>query len=120
MRIGKIAQKALLRYLLMRQDSFPCLWVSEERGPLTAWGIELVIQRLGKRAGIEGARCAPHTFRHTFATQALLNGAGEFEVQSLLGHERLDMTRRYAASLRSEAAVVGHRKFSPVDNMGLK
>ena len=49
-----------------------------------------------------------------------MNGAGEFEVQSLLGHSKLDMTRRYAASLRSEEAVVGHRKWSPVDNMGLR
>lgn len=124
-RIGKTAQKALLTYLLMRQDGYPCLWVSEERKPLTHWGVQLMVRRLGKRAGIEGVRCSPHTFRHTFATQALLNGAGEFEVQSLLGHESLDMTRRYAASLRSEEAVVGHRGtkdrkgFGPVDNMGL-
>jgi integrase/recombinase XerC len=118
-RIGKTAQKALLRYLLMRQDDYPCLWVTEERGPLTHWGIAQVIEVLGKRAGIGDVRCSPHTFRHTFATRALLNGAGEFEVQSLLGHSKLDMTRRYAASLRSEEAVVGHRRFSPVDNMKL-
>ncbi|HEY55129.1 MAG TPA: tyrosine-type recombinase/integrase [Dehalococcoidia bacterium] len=118
-RIGRAAQKALLRYLLMREDDYPCLWVTEERRPLAHWGIELMIRKLGRRAGIEGVRCSPHTFRHTFATRALLNGAGEFEVQSLLGHEGLDMTRRYAASLRSEAAVEGHKRFSPVDNMGI-
>ena len=38
-RIGKTAQKALLRYLLMRRDDHPCLWVSEEQTPLTHWGI---------------------------------------------------------------------------------
>jgi integrase/recombinase XerC len=119
-RIGKTAQKALLRYLLMRRDDHPCLWVSEERRPLTHWGIAQVIDVLGKRAGIGDVRCSAHTFRHTFATRALLNGAGEFEVQSLLGHAKLDMTRRYAASLRSEEAVVGHRRFSPVDNMRLR
>jgi len=124
-RIGKTAQKALLRYLLMRRDDYPCLWVTEERRPLTHWGIAQVIERLGKRAGIKGVRCSAHTFRHTFATRALINGAGEFEVQSLLGHNTLDMTRRYAASLRSEEAVVGHRGtkerkgFGPVDNMRL-
>ncbi len=119
-RVGRTAQKALLRYLLMRQDSHPCLWVSEERKPLTHWGIAQVIDTLKKRSGISDVRCSAHTFRHTFATQALMNGAGEFEVQSLLGHSKLDMTRRYAASLRSEEAVVGHRKWSPVDNMGLR
>jgi len=118
-RIGKTAQKALLKYLLMRRDDHPCLWVSEEQKPLTHWGIACVMRVLKQRAKIEGVRCSAHTFRHTFATRALLNGAGEFEVQSLLGHSKLDMTRRYAASLRSEAAVVGHRRFSPVDNMRL-
>jgi integrase/recombinase XerC len=119
-RIGKTAQKALLRYLLMRQDDYPCLWVTEEGKPLTHWGIAQVIDVLGNRAGISDVRCSAHTFRHTFATRSLLNGAGEFEVQSLLGHSKLDMTRRYAASLRSEEAVVGHRRFSPVDNMELR
>jgi integrase/recombinase XerC len=118
-RIGRTAQKALLRYLLMREDDHPCLWVTEERRPLRQEGISQMLKVLKHRAKLEGVRCSAHTFRHTFATRALLNGAGEFEVQSLLGHERLDMTRRYAASLRSEAAVVGHRRFSPVDNMGL-
>lgn len=119
-RIGRKAQKALLHYLLMRQDPLPCLWVNEEDDkPLGRDGVRLMIRRLGKRAGIEDIRCSPHTFRHTFATRALINGAGEFEVQSLLGHEGLAMTRRYTASLRSEAAVVGHRRFSPVDNMRL-
>jgi integrase/recombinase XerC/integrase/recombinase XerD len=118
-RIGKTAQKALLRYLLMRQDNHSCLWVSEERKPLTHWGIAQVIDTLKKRSGISEVRCSAHTFRHTFATRALMNGAGEFEVQSLLGHSKLDMTRRYAASLRSEEAVVGHRRWSPVDNLRL-
>ncbi len=118
-RIGRTAQKALLNYLLMRDDDLPDLWLTEEREPLGRWGVRMVMLRLGKRACINDVRCSPHTFRHTFATRALLNGAGEFEVQSLLGHEGLAMTRRYTASLRSEAAVAGHRRFSPVDNMKL-
>jgi integrase/recombinase XerC len=118
-RIGRTAQKALLKYLLVRDDDLPYLWLTEEHRSFDRRGVQTMILRLGGRAGIEGVRCSAHTFRHTFATQALLNGAGEFEVQSLLGHEGLDMTRRYAASLRSEAAVEGHKRFSPVDNMGL-
>lgn len=119
-RIGKKTQKAVFYYLLMRKDSCPCLWVNHERKPLTAWGIQLMIRRLGRRAGITEVRCSPHTFRHTFGTQALLNGAGEFEVQSLLGHSTLTMTRRYVATLKSENAIIGHRQWSPVDNLRLK
>ena len=116
-RIGKKTQKAILRYLLMRKDNYPCLWVSEERKPITAGGIQLMIRKLGKRAGLENVRCSPHIFRYTFGTSALLNGGGEFEVQSLLGHSTLSMARRYVATLASENAVVGHRKRGPVDNM---
>lgn len=119
-RVGKRAQKAILRYLLMRNDGLPCLWVSEERRPLTHWGIELMINKLGKRAGFSGVRCSAHTFRHTSATQSLRNGAGLQEVKCLLGHSTLYMTMRYAATINSDDAVISHRSFSPVDRMNLK
>lgn len=119
-RIGKRAQKALLRYLLMRSDAYPCLWLSEERRPLTAWGIQEMIRKLGKRAGFNGIRCSPHTFRHTFGTQALRNKADIREVQSLLGHSTLKTTLRYVATVNSEDAVISHKSFSPADRMNLK
>lgn len=118
-RIGKYTQKALLRYLVMRNDNYPCLWVSEERRALTTNAIQLMIRKLGKLAGFTDVRCSPHTFRHSFATQWLRNGGGEFGLQSALGHSTLTMTRRYVETVRSEDAVVQHRRVSPVDNMKL-
>jgi len=118
--IGKGTQKALLKYLLIRRDSHPCLWVTEEARPMQARGIQIMIRRLGKRAGITGARPSPHTFRHTFGTWSLLNGASEREVQSLLGHSSQRMTQQYTATINSEHAIKSHKRFSPVDNMALK
>jgi len=117
--VGKKAQKAILRYLLMRNDRQPCLWVTEERTPLKFRGIQIMIKRLGKTAGIDNVRCSPHTFRHSFATHSLLNGAGEFQIQSLLGHSTLTMTRKYVATLNSADAVLSHKRCSPVDNLRL-
>lgn len=121
-RIGKTTQKALLRYLLMRQDSHPCLWVTEERRPITAEGIAQVIKKtLKAQANLQGVRCSPHTFRHTFGTQALRNKADIRQVQSLLGHSTLRTTLRYVATVNSEDAVQSHQQFSPVDNLkGIK
>ena len=131
-RIGPKVQRALLEYQYLKIQSFPRdktpdVWVSrhktrysdKECHPLTKNGIMQTIVTLGKRAGITNIRCSPHTFRHTFATMCLRNGAGEFEVQSLMGHSTLTQTRKYAASLNSEVAVQGHKKFSPVDNLKL-
>jgi len=119
-RIGKTTQKALLRYLLIRRDEHSCLWVTEERRPLSVAGVQVAIKKLCHRAEITDAKRGPHTFRHTFATQALLNGASEREVQNLLGHSSQKMTQQYTATITSEHAVKGHRRFSPVDNMSLK
>ena len=117
--IGRATQKALLKYLLMRNDNYDCLWVTEERLPMQRRGVQIAIRRLAIRASITDAKRGPHTFRHTSATMALRNGASPFDVQSLLGHSTLTMTRRYTETVNSEDALKAHKKFSPVDNMKL-
>lgn len=116
-RIGRETQKAVLKYMLRRTDALPCLWVTEERHAITAEGIRQIILRLGRRAGITGVRCSPHTFRHTFSIYALRCGMGEFALQHLLGHETLFMTRCYAGSLNDDDAIKAHEEAAPVDNM---
>jgi integrase/recombinase XerC len=117
--IGKATQKAILKYLMLRHDELPGLWVTEERQPMTWVGIQIMIRRLRDSAGLTGKRRSPHTFRHTFATQALLNGASEREVQMLLGHSTVTMTQRYQRTITAEYAIQGYKKFSPVDRMVL-
>lgn len=115
-RIGLKAQKALLKYLLARKDDLPNLWLTEERRPMNLIGVKTAVRRYCARAVVSGARPSPHTFRHTFAIRAFEAGAREFEIQSLLGHSTLEMTRRYMSSLNSEKSINAHVKFSPVDN----
>jgi len=118
-RVGKRTQKTMLRYLLMRKDNYPCLWVSEEGRPMHVYGIQSMIKRLGYAAKFNDVRCSSHTFRHSFGTQCLRNGATVKEVQDLLGHSTARMTMRYVATLNSEDAAISHRRFSPVDNLKL-
>jgi site-specific recombinase XerD len=117
--ISQNTQKAIFKYLMKRTDKLPWLWLNTERNKLEYWGVVQMVKKLGQKATLKGVRCSPHTFRHTAATLALENGALEFEVQSMLGHSTLAMTRRYVSSINSEKAAEAHHRFSPVKNLNL-
>jgi len=119
-RIGKVAQKALWRYLMYRgENDDEEVWLSEERRPLRSSGIQSIIQSLKKRACIneEGA---VHRFRHTFALNFLRADRNPFNLQYLLGHNSLEMVKRYTATMGMEDALKAHEKASPADMMGLR
>ena len=119
--IGLLVQKSLWKYINCYR-SRPVtsrvnrLFLSDGGMPLTKSGIQQMLRRYGKQAGITGARCSPHTFRHTFAKNYLLNGGDIFSLQRILGHSSLASVRVYlnlfAADVKKQ-----HQRFSPVDNM---
>ena len=80
-------------------------------------GIQIMIRRLGKRAGLSNVRCSPHTFRHTFGPAMLRLGVDMRIVQILLGHSTLTMTLRYVETVNSEDAVEMNKEVSPVDRL---
>jgi site-specific recombinase XerD len=119
-RIGKVAQKAVWRYLMHCPDnSTDELWLNEEGRPLSGDGIQCLVRRLKKRAGVKGSGSV-HRFRHTFALNFLRADKNVFNLQYLLGHSDLDMVRRYTATLGMEDALKAHEKASPADMMGFK
>lgn len=68
----------------------------------TRQAVRRMVAFLGAKAGVEGKRVSPHTFRSTFATQAILDGNSVFRVQDSLGHANANQTAHYvsAAELR--------------------
>ncbi len=84
---------------------------------LTDWGIRQIVERVAQAAGIEGAH--PHKFRHTFAIESLRGGMDSLIVQQALGHESLEMTRRYAA-VANQDVERAHEKASPVARLGIR
>ena len=119
-RIGKVAQKALWRYLMHRPDNgHQELWLSEEKRSLTCAGVQCLVRRLKARAGVNGSG-GVHRFRHTFALNFLRIDKNVFNLQYLLGHSDLDMVRRYTATLGMEDALKAHEKASPADHLGVK
>jgi hypothetical protein len=85
-------------------------------GRLPRSRIQHALRRLGGRAGLEGVRTNPHTFRHTFAKLYLLNGGDLFSLQRILGHTSLDMVRRYV-NLDTGEVKRQHAQASPVDRL---
>jgi site-specific recombinase XerD len=68
-------------------------------------------KELAKRLNIRGVRVSFHTLRHSFAVNYVRNGGNLFYLQKALGHETLQMTRRYT-ELNSEDLKMMHAKTS--------
>lgn len=102
--ISKFAAEKLTEYLNQRTDSLPPLFISYSRNVpvdnsgnykrLTARSIQRIIQRYTRLAGIT-KHVSPHTMRHSFATDLLMNGADIRSVQSMLGHSNISTTQVY-------------------------
>jgi integrase len=59
---------------------------------LTPGGLRSAFERIGKRAGL---KITPHALRRTFATLSRRAGMDLLELQALMGHASLDMTKHY-------------------------
>lgn len=81
------------QYLFIRHDRARG-GEAKEAGPLTPRSIERLVHRYAVEAGIS-KKISPHTLRHSFATDLLMNGADLRSVQSLLGHSSITTTQIY-------------------------
>lgn len=121
--MGKRLLAALWKYQLHRPQpatgSIDNFFLTQDGWPLTKNRVETIIKDLGKKAGLQGVRCSPHTFRHTFCIEFLRNGANLFSLQQMTGHSSLEVLRGYVALAESDVKIA-HQKFSPADNLNLK
>jgi integrase/recombinase XerD len=70
------------------------LFLSRRGTGLTRAMVFTVIKRLAEKTGLQ-KNISPHTFRHSFATHLLENGADLRSIQLMLGHESITTTEVY-------------------------
>ncbi len=96
------AKKSIDEYLKSRHDFNPHLFVSHDKASggredavgLTPRSVQRLVQKYAKIAGI-AKEVTPHTLRHSYATDLLMNGADIRSVQAMLGHASITTTQVY-------------------------
>lgn len=76
------------------QESDDTLFLNRRGGRLTRVMIFTIVKKAAKAVGIT-KNISPHTFRHSFATHLVENGADLRTVQQMLGHESILTTEIY-------------------------
>lgn len=96
--ISDTAAKAISEYLKKRTDTDPALFVRDSKiGDdlrLTSRSVQRIVKKRALSAGIVKS-VHPHTLRHSFATDLLMNGADIRSVQAMLGHASITTTQIY-------------------------
>ncbi|MBT2731373.1 tyrosine recombinase XerC [Carnobacterium sp. ISL-102] len=93
------------------KKSHEFLFVNHHGDPITATGIEYVLNQVIKKSSLT-SDIHPHMLRHSFATHLLNNGADMRTVQELLGHASLSSTQIYA-HVTKEHLQKNYRQFHP-------
>lgn len=116
--VSNSAKAALERYLEKRTDIDPAVFIRDIKGlkkfekkvgtdlvsvqkkkdenslRLTPRSVQRIVKYYAVKAGII-KDVHPHTFRHSFATDLLMNGADIRSVQTMLGHSSITTTQIY-------------------------
>jgi integrase/recombinase XerD len=99
--IAHSTQKYILLYkenvrihVPVKKEFSDTLFLNRRGGQLTRAMVFTIISNLASKIGL-AKKISPHTFRHSFATHLLENGADLRSIQLMLGHESITTTEIY-------------------------
>jgi integrase/recombinase XerD len=117
---GPLAAEALRAWLDVRPSGQgEALFVSlstSKYGRVKPGGIGQILKRRAEQAKCNGP-VNPHSFRHFFAREFLLNGGDLGDLSDLLGHEDVAVTKRWYGVFTIREIQKKHALYSPVANL---
>lgn len=119
---GQDTAKALMRYINMFRPE-PAhagedyAFLSVDACPMTRNGLECIVRRMRESSGVN--KLHAHLLRHTVSTNFLAAGGDLETLRRILGHESLEVTKRYRRGLQDAQVRAKYQEFSPVDRMKL-
>lgn len=112
--LGELAADCFVRYMHCRpepalQSCADIVFLNMKGGPLSRVSVFNMVKRQAMIAGVN-KEISPHTFRHSFATHMIENGADLRVVQEMLGHESILTTEIYTHMDKStwQNAILSH------------
>ncbi len=112
--LGEMAAEAFARYLEVRPEAAEpafddIAFLNKNGRPLSRVAIFNLVRKQALVAGVN-KEISPHTFRHSFATHLIENGADLRVVQEMLGHESILTTEIYTHidAATWQAAILEH------------
>lgn len=108
----KAVLQAYMKLWAHTKDDF--LFPTHANTKMSVHGLEAAISRYNINRGV--SKTSIHLFRHTFAKNYILAGGGMLQLQAILGHSTLDMTRKYVNLYGKDV----HRDFdrlNPLNNI---
>ncbi len=88
--------KSLEQYLKSRPEiGSQSLYLSRKGNMMCSGSVYHLIKRYISKSGVSREKVGVHSLRHTFGASLLNNGINLVVIQELLGHTKLETTRRY-------------------------
>lgn len=120
--ISPYLKKIMIRYERIRESylkdnilHYDNHFLSYRNKQLTIEAIERVVRLCGKEAKrSDSIRCSPHTCRHYYAQAQLRKGLDIYSLSRLLGHETVDIKKRYLQGLKERGVFELSVKTSPL------
>lgn len=121
--ISPALKRILIKYERIKKEYFKEVdtvdnyFLNYTGGSISHVALDNVIKKAGERAGIEGKRVSPHTFRHFYAVQCLTSGNIDvYSLSRLLGHSDISVTQRYLHTMNDEQLLGKAVSSSPLMN----